>query len=98
MEEMKRRVMLAKYQVVTIEHVYLKIKKEYDNAIIELKKAAKELEDYDYEQSQVDGRTKTIPKGQKAKVAAKDLTLDQILSIANKLGVSLDLKETQNEK
>ncbi len=98
MEEMKRRVMYARHRVVTVEHEYLKLKKEYDDAIIELKKATKELEDYDYQQSQIDGRTTKIPKGQKAKVAVKDLTLDQIKSIANRLGVSLDLKEAQNEE
>ena len=96
--DLKSKVIQARSKLLIIETKYREVKEEYDKTAEEWKAAVRELEDYDYEQSQVDGRTKTIPKGQKASKAVKDLTLDQIKSIANKLGVSLDLKGAQNEE
>jgi len=89
----KKRVMKARFNLITIETKYKEVKKLYDKALSEYRAAAIDLEEADYQQAQIDGRTKKIPRGVKQE---KPLTAQQIKNVAAKLGVSLKEKNEES--
>ena len=62
----------------------------------ELERQRTNYEDIDRELAEIDGRLTVLPTnmpGKEKKVEALSLTIDQIISIAEKVGIKLDLEE-----
>ena len=80
---------------------YSLIKIKFLEAEAEWLKKKKVFERYDYELALIDGRTKIMPPaGQKKVPVTKpvELSLDQILSVAARLGVSIDEASIPDDK
>ena len=93
--DLRSKVIKARSKLLKIEPEYEEVKERYNKAMLEWKNLAIELEEADYLQAQLDGRTKTYPKGQKK---PKPLTLSQIESIAERLGINLNLTGEEDEE
>lgn len=78
---------------------YLLLKDQATRAESEYLEKSKRFRDLDYQLALVDGRMKKVESGEKKgkKVDIGSLSLDDILSLAAQLGVSLERKENGGE-
>jgi hypothetical protein len=78
--------------------VYANLKTQYLEAEKDWLKKSRRFRDFDYQLALVDGRLKKIPPGgEKKEKRAPELTLEQLQSIAAKLGVSISVDQPAME-
>ncbi len=87
--EIKQKVITFRTLVLRLEKDYERARDAYNHALRDLELAVRMVEDYDFQQALTDGRTKKYKLG----FSPVSLTHKQIKSIANKLGLELDIEE-----
>ncbi len=98
-EMLRARRMYAKTQCSKIYQEYQTSKEETDRLYARLTRSRDYYEETDLEMAEIDGRLTKLPpssvkKGKK--VEAPTMTMDQIVEIAKKVGIVLDLGEECN--
>jgi phage terminase Nu1 subunit (DNA packaging protein) len=77
--------------------IYANLKETYHKAEQDWLKKSRRFKDFDYQLAQTDGRLKKISSNEKERKEKKlpELTLEQLQSIAEKLGVNITIDETE---
>ena len=91
-EKLRQEVIDARTKVIEIESEWREVKERYENAFNAWRKVARKLEDEDYKQALLDGRTKKIPMNY-TEPKADNFSDEQKLEVLKSLG----LLETKGE-